>query len=317
MAMNPMQRKIRNSFLLGLLVAIIIGAIVAGVLFMKIRGLNDELTAMRAKEKIATTAVYTLTEGAKKNQTLAGTEEGVDAIIETKNIPTELVPENALTVSQLAEYRNDEDALELVAKIDMEAGTILTTDMIEKSEKSETFRLIEYRDITLPTKLQDGDYIDVRLKDSTGASFIVLSKIKVEESTATSIWLKVSESQMLILNNAIVESYIIEGTLLYATQYVNSAQRELATTYVPNETVVEFIRANEMTDEDRRIVEEAEKDFASRDDNQAPNGIRNYINRVLDAYTDDERRTSVDEGYMTEKTATQAAREELLGEIGY
>lgn len=318
MAMNPMQRKVRNSFLLGLLVAIIIGAIVAGVLFMNIKGLKDELNKMKKDKEIATTTVYALSEGAKENQTLVGNEDGDDAIITPIKLDSKLVPENALTDERILEYQNDEDNLELVAKIDMEAGTILTTDMVEKKAETESFRLIEYRDITLPTKLEAGDYIDIRMKDSSGVSFIVLSKVKVEEATASSIWLKLSESKMLILNNAIVESYIMEGTLLYATQYINSAQRELATTYIPNAMVIEFMKANQMTEEDKRLIDEAEEDFKSRDANQGENGIRHYINDILERiYSDEEIRSSVAEGYLTEKTATQAAREELLGEIGY
>ncbi len=35
MAMNPMQRKVRNSFLFGFIVALLIGAVIIGLLIMK------------------------------------------------------------------------------------------------------------------------------------------------------------------------------------------------------------------------------------------------------------------------------------------
>ena len=70
MAMNPMQRKIRNSFLFGFLVAVIVAAIVVGLLFMKIKGLNDEISAAREKEKIAMTDVYTVSQAVKENESI-------------------------------------------------------------------------------------------------------------------------------------------------------------------------------------------------------------------------------------------------------
>ena len=45
--------------------------------------------------------------------------------------------------------------------------------------------------------------------------------------------------------------------------------------------------------------------------------IRQYINSVLDTYTDDEKTDKVNEGYTTEKTTVQAAREALMGDLGY
>ena len=43
MAMNPMQRKIRNSFLFGFLVAVIIAAVVVALLYMRVKGLKEEI----------------------------------------------------------------------------------------------------------------------------------------------------------------------------------------------------------------------------------------------------------------------------------
>lgn len=328
MAMNPMQRKIRNSFLFGFLVAVIVAAIVVGLLFMKIKGLNENIVALQTETKIATTQVYVACDNLKMNQTLIadnnlmlkdGEENSTNRqAIELVDIPTNLVPENALTEENkdnyAVEWEKDPDTGEKIAtaynmriKCDLSKGSIITTDLVEKSQEYTSYRLVEYTMISLPSKLKEGDFIDIRLALAPeGVDYIVLSKIKVEEATTNSIWLKVSEGQLQLLNNAIVESYIIEGSKLYATQYIDAAQAQLSETYIPNGNIAELIRANAMTDVDRGIV-----------DKQDDIGLRNYIEGILEQYSNDEKTSKVQEGFTTEKTTIQAAREALLGDMGY
>ena len=60
MAMNPMQRKIRNSFLFGFLVAVIVAAVVIGVIFMQIKGLKQSIQEKEKEAKLNVTKVYAL-----------------------------------------------------------------------------------------------------------------------------------------------------------------------------------------------------------------------------------------------------------------
>lgn len=303
MAMNPMQRKIRNSFLFGFLVALILGAVVIGLLIVQNKKTQEELAKAQEQQKIALKEVYVAEKDTKKDEILS---------ITTASLPAQYVPNNAITADNIADYYADDDEaqenLQMIAKIAIKENTILTEDMVENTDKAATYRLIEYNMISLPSKLEEGDYIDIRIAYSTGADFVILSKMEVQSCNTNSIWLKVSESQLLLLNNAIIESYIINGTKLYATQYTNSAQAELNATYVPNETVVELIEANSFTDYDEKIKNDARKDSSN---------IRGYINDVLSDYTDDEKTDKVNEGYTTEKTTVQAAREALMGDLGY
>ncbi len=302
MAMNPMQRKIRNSFLFGFLVAVIVAAIVVGLLFMKIKGLNDEIAAAREKEKIAMTDVYTVSQAVKENESVR--------YVSTIKVATEKVPENAITDANLGEYLDENDEYQMVAKVNIAPNVPLTTDMVEKSAEASSYRLVEFSMISLPSKLVTGDYIDIRLAISDIrteiADYIVLSKIQVEEATSNTIWLKVSESQLQLLNNAIVESYIIEGSKIYATQYVNPAQAPLNATYVPNEYIAGLIKANAWTD--------ADNDIANKRDDVS---VRTYIGSILEELDNGEITSKVQEGFTTEKTTIQAAREALLGDMGY
>lgn len=309
MAMNPMQRKIRNSFLFGFLIAVIVAALIVGLLFMKIKGLNDEIVEMQEKQKVAITNVYTLTKDVKKDQKLAGDESGEGSIVTTVSVPSQLVPANAVTDANIDELfrvsEGENSYYSMIAKCDMSQNTLLTTDLVEKSDKMGSYRLVEYSMITMPTKLAEGDYIDIRIKYPTGESLVVLSKIKVESTTASTMWLTLSEGQYLLVHNAIIESYIVDGCEVYATQYTNAAQPALNQTYMPKQNIRAFIERNGLSESDEEIIEMNDEE------------TRDVIEALLAKYELDEQIDKVKEGFTAEKTAIQSAREELLGEMGY
>mgnify|MGYP002764238684 FL=1 len=306
MAMNPMQRKVRNSFLFGFLIAVVIAALIVGLLFMKIKKLNEDMVKMQQKEKLAMKTVYVVSESVKKGEKIS--------TFSTSSVPAQMVPDNAITASNISDYQSEDesensDSSAVVAKVDLSPNVILTTDMIEKAKEASTYRMVEYNMISLPSLLKEGDYIDIRIAYPAATDFVVLSKIKVESCNSTTIWLKVSESQMLTLNCAIVESYIIDGTKLYATQYANEAQSELNSTYIPNNNVIALIENNGT---------KAENDEIS---NLGKNGTvvsaREYIDKILEQYSSDDQTDKVNDGYTNEKNTIQAAREALLGDMGY
>lgn len=306
MAMNPMQRKVRNSFLFGFLIAVVIAALIVGLLFMKIKKLNEDMVKMQQKEQLAMKTVYVVNESVKKGEKIS--------TFSTSSVPAQMVPDNAITASNISDYQSEDesensDSSAVVAKVDLSPNVILTTDMIEKAKEASTYRMVEYNMISLPSLLKEGDYIDIRIAYPAATDFVVLSKIKVESCNSTTIWLKVSESQMLTLNCAIVESYIIDGTKLYATQYANEAQSELNSTYIPNNNVIALIENNGT---------KAENDEIS---NLGKNGTvvsaREYIDKILEQYSSNDQTDKVNDGYTNEKNTIQAAREALLGDMGY
>ena len=64
----------------------------------------------------------------------------------------------------------------------MTAGTVLSKEMIyeDESEQGNDVRKQEYNMFVLPTDLQNGDYIDIRLMLPSGTDYIVASKKRVE-----------------------------------------------------------------------------------------------------------------------------------------
>jgi len=77
MASNPMQRKARNSFILGMIIALLIGAVIAGFLFMKLKKVNEE----NLHYKSLLTKVYALNQDVNSGDVLTIDMFGqVDAI---------------------------------------------------------------------------------------------------------------------------------------------------------------------------------------------------------------------------------------------
>ena len=91
MATNPMQRKARNSFLLGIILTLIITGVVIAFLFLQLKKVKDEQAAEEAQK----VNVYTLNQDIKSGQAL--TEDMFS--IQTVNRNT--IPSNATSVADV------------------------------------------------------------------------------------------------------------------------------------------------------------------------------------------------------------------------
>lgn len=88
---NPMQRKTRNAFLLGMVITLLITGAIIALLFVMLKQKNDELVA----EQSAKINVYTLTQDVKAGQLL--TEDMFD----TKQVNRNAVPSNATATADV------------------------------------------------------------------------------------------------------------------------------------------------------------------------------------------------------------------------
>ena len=131
--------------------------------------------------------------------------------------------------------------------------TILTREFITKGNNttSNDVRKQEYNVVVLPTQLQTGDYIDIRLSMPSGEDYIVISKKEVTiptvgdaDSTET-IWMNLSEIEILSMSSAIMDAFKTEGSKLYATVYTEPGIQAAATpTYPVNTEVGRLMEAN-------------------------------------------------------------------------
>ena len=303
--MNPLERKARNSLIKGLVVAGLIGLI--GIIVLVII-----LVQMKGEEQARIDAqknVYVL-----KTSVQSGTVITQDMFTQVK-ADANVAPTDAVTASSYSSIAYDEEGneLEVVAKIDIAANTIVTTNMITTSDNINTddVRKEEYNMISLPSDLETGDTVDVRLRMPDGTNYIVVSKKKVTVldqggiPSVNTISLDLSEGEILMMSNAIVEAYMMEGSRLYITRYVEPGMQAGAiTTYVPSAEVQNLIN------NDPNVVAQAKQELLTRFTNY--NGNRNNVTDELNTMDADERADAVATGTSSEISDAQDARQSYL-----
>ena len=361
MATNPMQRKARNSFLLGMfLTLIILGAVIA-LLIMQLMQKNKE-----EQEELATSVqVYVLNQDVSSGQVIT------QDMLTEQIIPKILVPSNATDdadfISSYAledkagnaiytkvdektkqpkryitknnkEYEvkieeetqnyyinttNNEDEKEylelntvpVVAKVNMKANTVITKELISKSDNlvQDDVRREEYNAVVLPMDLMTGDYIDIRFMLPSGQNYIVISKKEVAIPSVAgvdsedTIWLNLTEDEILHMSCAIYDAYKIPGSKLYATKYTEAGMQEAATpTYPINAETSALLLANP------NVLEKAKSELISRYNANNLSNLRNeYINKEIQNQQE-QADSSAQSGMQESITRTQDSRREYL-----
>ena len=308
MAMNPMQRRARNSFFIGVLLTLIIMSFVVITLSMRIKTINEEKEALKALQ----VQCYVAADDLESGETITLEEDFTMATVQTTIDQSTLISQDDYEYFDSEgniEVRYNEDGTqkykELVMRIDVPAGAFVTKDMfIEADEEvASTERIQEYNMILLPSQLKNGDYVDIRLSLPTGQDYVVLSKKKVLGTDATGIWFYMDEEEMLTINNAIVESYVIAGSKLYATQYTDPGmQKASATTYTVSGAVLTMIQNSP------NITQEAKDNLWLRYDSV---GRTTNIETLLDKYRDS-MNSIVQSKTQEEASKVQAARQSYV-----
>lgn len=319
MAMNPMQRRARNSFFIGVLLTLIIMSFVVIALSMKIKTINEEKEALKALQ----VQCYVAADDLESGETIILEEDFTMATVQTTIDQSTLISQDDYEYFDSEgniEVRYNEDGTqkykELVMRVDVPAGAFVTKDMfIEADEEiANTERIQEYNMILLPSQLKNGDYVDIRLSLPTGQDYVVLGKKKVLGTDATGIWFYMDEEEMLTINNAIVESYVIAGSKLYATQYTDPGmQKASEATYTVSGAVLTMIQNSP------NITQEAKDNLWLRYDSV---GRTTNIETLLDKYRDSinsivQSKTQEEAGRV--QAARQAYVESLAGteDIGF
>lgn len=302
MATNPIQKKTRNSFMLGMLVMFILMGMVVAVLAYMIVTLKQAENDRLARQKNAYIVSETISSG-----------NSVDSsMLKATKIDTSAVPTDAVNLGDITENT--------IAKIDISKGTIITSAMITEKENAVTdsLRIQEYNMLKIASQIQTGDFIDVRLRLADGQDYIVVSKKKVEipqidgSDSLNTIWIKLTEEETIAMSNAIVEAYQMSGSVLYTTKYVEPGmQGEAIPTYVPSAEVVNLITQNP------NITQEAKQAMYNRYSNDSA-GIRNNINDELNGEDSAIRKNNISTGVTTEVQTTQDQRQSYLDALaGY
>lgn len=300
MASNPIQRRARQSFLVGFLIALIIMAVVVVFLFMRISSLNEENTALQTAQTSKTKNIYTLNTEVKSGETIT------PDMLTYSQVISDIDVNNYITTSDFVDEEGNE--INLIAKTDLTMGAPVLRDTVSTSDNALTDdeRIMEFNMIVLPSELENGDFIDVRFSLPDGTTYVVLSKKYVEQTDATGVWMKLNEEEILMINSAIVETYQITGARLYAVQYSEPGLQNAAVeTYSPSENVITLIY------NDDNIVEEARNELTNKLVENY-NAQRETINSYKNGLTSDELTSSVESGNEQENESISTARDEFV-----
>ena len=360
MATNPMQRKARNSFLLGMLITLVIAGAIIALLFIQLKNYKEKEQEEKAnsvkvwvlgqdvisgqvittdmltqqvvnKNYVPTNAIGNITvldnyalEDKEGNEVITEYKNNVATLYLSKdNTKYELKQEDS-TGSYYIEKNRDKEYVELntvpvIAKVDMNKNTVITTEMVCKSNEKTTddLRKVEYNVLTLPSQLQTGEYIDVRLALPSGQDYIVVSKKQVEipqvsgVDVADTIWLKLTEDEIITMNNAIVDSARALGSVLKVTIYTEAGTQEAATpTYVPTGDVMQLINS------DPNIIQKAKNALIQRY-NSNQESVRTPINSAINGSGEDGQenlKTKVEESITNSKENRKKYLDSLGGD---
>ena len=293
MAINPMQRKARNSILLGIVIGLLIGAVIIVLLFLQLTKLQKQIEA----DKQATKTVYVLSSDVKSGDKIDST------MLIQKQVLQDVIPTDYISLSDITENT--------ISKLDLTKGSVLSKALVtESSEKiTDDLREQEFNMIILPQQLDIGAYVDIRLRLPNGQDYIVVSKKCVNNITEDTIWMNLYEDEILAMSNAIVEAYKMNGAKLYATTYVEPGNQGSAIpTYMPSAEVINLINS------DKNIKEEAKRALAERYTQELRARRENDINSSLNTYRD-EAKQNLESGVEQEITNSKEARKEYIDSL--
>lgn len=112
-------------------------------------------------------------------------------------------------------------AVGMIAKYNIPANIPLVNSMFGKEIVTVDERIQEVSSVMLPTGLEQGDRIDIKIKMPSGLEYVVLPQVKVQKYSGTTIWLHLDEEELYLLNSAIVDTYLNDGVVLYGVKYVD------------------------------------------------------------------------------------------------
>lgn len=366
MATNPMQRKARNSFLLGMLVMLLITGLIIAFLFMQ---LMNKTKKEQEQMKASVNAIVL-------NQDVSSGQVITSDMLTPQTVNRNLVPSNATSdISLIENYalqdkaghdiytkydsdnnpqlwvkidgteykvfqeetdnyyidknkKNNSDTenkeylqlnnVPLVAKVTMKANTLITTELLSKSDNivQDDVRKQEYNMLVLPMDLATGDYIDIRIMLPSGQDYIIVSKKEVEipningVDSENTIWVNLSEDEILHMSCAIIEAYQINGSKIYATKYTEAGMQEAATpTYPINASTTALLKSNP------NIIQKAMNEIATRYNNTNASELRNnYINSAI-TNQGDQAQSNLESNMQESITNSKNSRKEYLDSL--
>ncbi|MEG0872491.1 MAG: SAF domain-containing protein [Clostridia bacterium] len=160
-------------------------------------------------------SIYTKMVTTLNKDVIQGEMIGADMLATTR-VHNSTVPTDAITTLD-GDY-----AVGKVAKYNIAAKVPLTKSMVTDEIISSDVRDQEVNTVLMPSDLVEGDKVDVRIMYPNGTDYIVLAQKNVTKIAGQTMWVQLAEDERLLLNSAMVDSFLKQGSKLYATKYADA-----------------------------------------------------------------------------------------------
>ena len=214
MMMGPTKKKVIATGIIAFTIPVVLGS----VAFMQYNK-KKEAEIAELKRKSETTKGYVFADNLLEGDIIAASD------LLLVDIKGESAPIDSFSGSR-------DEIVGRRLRINAEKRTIVTESMLMDEvdihpELSE--RLQEFNMLLLPSDLNQGDYVDIRITFPSGENYVVGAGKEVKKLGTTvdsnTIFLQLDEEEIVRTTAAILESYMSDGIKVYVTKYVEpSAQ---------------------------------------------------------------------------------------------
>ena len=214
MMMGPTKKKVIATGIIAFTIPVVLGS----VAFMQYNK-KKEAEIAELKRKSETTKGYVFADNLLEGDIIAASD------LLLVDIKGESAPIDSFSGSR-------DEIVGRRLRINAEKRTNVTESMLMDEvdihpELSE--RLQEFNMLLLPSDLNQGDYVDIRITFPSGENYVVVAGKEVKKLGTTvdsnTIFLQLDEEEIVRTTAAILESYMSDGIKVYVTKYVEpSAQ---------------------------------------------------------------------------------------------
>ncbi len=217
--MSQIKKKMIQGIIIGASIGIVVAIAVAVFSFFTIASYRNGTNKNYLKNY--TTPVVVL-----KRDIVQG-EIITQDMIETINVNNSTVPTGVVNAAGI---------VGLTAKYNIAAKVPITGNMVSEEVVAADVRDVEINTVLMPSDLDEGDTVDIRLMFPNGTDYIVLAQKTIDKIYDTTFWLKLSEDEIQLLDSAIVDSYLNSGSKLYALRYADSDAQVKTSEDIESET---------------------------------------------------------------------------------
>ena len=190
---------------------------------------------------------------------LDGQTRGEVYIVNKDKHKGDTLSENDYSICEV--FTNSEEEMPLAAsvaqdmngkilRLNMKEGSILSADLLDNHQVTDDVRLQEISWVELNEEILDGSIIVIRIVYPNGEDYIVLGHKRIEKRVENTIYLNVTEEEILLMASAKVDCEKYDGSRTYGILYVKDYQEAAVKNYPANEYVCS------LSDWDPNIVKE-------------------------------------------------------------